>query len=233
MLWLKAWLETRWKLAWVLVFGVIFLVMIFATAGARANHPQLLLPVLVGVSALIAFIAAIMLAGSGIDTASTLPGSYHKGGEGSRLFTLALPVSRSWLFVVRTVIGVLETTALLTLFVIVVWLLLPPPAVNARDALGFFTVIVSCGLTVYAISACLSTFCDEGWRIRASACFVALIFVLLFNKALPHSGNFFRRLVGASLPSTHQIAWTAIIAACALAVLFLAMALLIIQKREY
>lgn len=232
MLWLKAWLETRWKLGWMLVFGAIFLGMIFVTAGGPARHPQLLLPILL-MSALLSSVAAIMLAGSGIDTASPRPGSYDKGGERSTLFTLALPVSRTRLFVVRTVIGVLETTAFLAVFAMVVWLLLPPLAVSVSGVLGVFVVILSWGLTVYGISACLSTFCDEGWRIRASALAVVIAFVPLFNGAVSHSVDLLRRHGEASLPITHQIAWMTLAAGCVLAVLFLAIALVIIQRREY
>lgn len=106
MLWLKAWMETRWKIVWMLLIGAFSL----ATASrVPASHPQTLLTALLALSVLFSLIVTIMLAGTGIETASTRPGESAKGGEGSKLFTLSLPVTRAWLFWVRTVTGVLET----------------------------------------------------------------------------------------------------------------------------
>jgi len=51
----------------------------------------------------------------------------------------------------------------------VVWFIVRPLGENAQDALGYFAVVVSASLAIYAISACLSTFCDDGWRFRLTA----------------------------------------------------------------
>jgi hypothetical protein len=176
MLWLKAWLETRWKMVWMVLMSVLAFGMPLEVALIRQQ--QQLMLVLLPVSLVLCFITAITLAGSGIQTASVRPGGSEKGGEGSTLFTLSLPVTRVRLFAVRTVTGVLETVALLTLFNFVIWLLVPKLATNADVGLGYFAVIVSSSLAVYAISACLSTFCDEGWRYNGSVLIVGLLFML-------------------------------------------------------
>ena len=176
------------------------------------------------------FLVPIMLAGSGIQTASsTRPGAREKGSAGSTLFTLSLPVTRTRLFVVRTIIGALETSAVLTLVLIAAWLLLPPLRVGAHDALGLFAVVVSSNLFVYAISACLSTFCDEGWRARLSLLVLMAVVILMRSINI----NIVGLLVVASPLFTHQIPWMTIIAACVFAVVVLTIALIIIQKREY
>lgn len=232
MPWLKSWLETRWKMASMVLMGVLlFGFLIEALGGVRIHHPQQFLFVLLRLGTFLCFITAITLAGSGIQTASPRPGS-DKGSEGSTLFTLSLPVTRTRLYAVRTVTGVLEMMALLTLFGFVIWLLVPRPA--NQVALGYFAVIVASSLAVYAISACLSTFCDEGWRFRGSGLVVAALFMLSTAGRLPRSINIFggigdvtSRLV---TPQTH---WDAVATACVLALLFFGAALLIIQRRDY
>ena len=233
MLWLKAWLETRWKMVWMAFIGVLlFGLPLEALGGARIHHPQQFLLVLLRIIVFLCFITAITLAGSGIQTASPRPGS-DKGSEGSTLFTLSLPVTRTRLFAVRTVTGVLEMVALLMLFGFVILLLVPVIATNGQVALGYFAVIVSSSLAVYAISAFLSTFCDEGWRFRGSGLVVVVLFMLATAGKLPRSINIFRGIGVTSQLAAHQTPWATIVAGCTLALLFLGVALLIIQRRDY
>ncbi len=242
MLWLKGWLETRWRIGLVLFISVFLLG--FGPERLRsvpvAVQPRLIPALWGNMSVLLAFLTAVMLAGSGIQTVSTGPGRSDKSGEESTLFTLSLPVTRTRLFLVRTIVGVLETVALLTSFAVVVWFLAPPLTVSVHGALGFFAAIVACSLAAYAISACLSTFCDEGWRYPLSVLVVMALFGLATNMQrpdvaksarLPQSIDIFR-LVAAPL-STHQIPWATIVAACVVALLFFAAAVTIIQRRDY
>lgn len=233
MLWMKAWLETRWKLVWMLVMGVIFFGVIAATIrSAHSLDRQHLLLTSLAMISLLLFISAIMFAGSGIQTGSTRPGEVHKGIEGSMIFTLSLPVTRARLFLVRTAAGALETLAFTTLVAAAGWLLVPV-SLSAHDVLGYWALIAGCGLTFYAISACLSTFCDEGWRIRCSGLAVVLLFALSMASAVPRSINIFVLLISSSPLITHQTPWDAITAACALATLFLVAGLAIIRSRDY
>jgi hypothetical protein len=246
MLWLKAWFETRWRIVWALLMGAALIGFqgFVMTRIAGMDDPKGLAALVLAMSALslvATAIATIVLAGSGIETASTRPGAPAKGAAESTLFTLALPVTRARLFAVRTVTGLLETTALVTTFAVATWLLLPPAtALNPHDVLGYFAALISCGLTVYAVSACLSTFVDDAWRIKLSAVAVSLLATLAFTTMLPRPINpfrpiarIFRPIVQSSPLITHQIPWTMIAMAVALSVLFLAAALAIIQKRDY
>ncbi len=222
MLWLKAWMETRWKAAWMLLAGAL-IVLVARRAATGLLAMGILLSVLV----------TVFLAGTGIETASTRPGESAKGGEGSKLFTLSLPVTRARIFCVRTVIGVLETGALLLLLAVAAWLLLPSRVESVDDVLGSLAVVVSFSMAVYAISACLSTFCDEGWRIRLSGLAVVGIFGLSASHRLPRGLDIFRSLVSESPLLTHRTPWDAIVSACVLAVVFFAATLMIVQKRDY
>lgn len=234
MLWLKAWLETRWKALWMLLIGVFLCGVLFvANRNTPRSNPQALLMGLLTMSTFFTFVMTIMLAGSGIETGSTRPGESAKGSEGSTLFTLSLPVTRARLFYVRTITGVVETVGLLTLFGLAVWKFMTPVVVSAHDALGTLAVVVSVSLALYGISACLSTFCDEGWRIRGSGILFIGLWVLSAAGKFPRSINIFVPLISSSPAVTHRIPWTTIVSGGVLAVMFLAAALTIIQKRDY
>lgn len=234
MLWLKAWLETRWKLAWMLLIGAFaYGVGFAANRPGVATSPQRHVMALLGLSVLVSVIATIMLAGSGIETSSTRPGESVKGADGSRLFTLSLPVTRARLFLVRTVTGVIETLALLALFALCAWKLLPTGVANGHDALGSFALIAAFSLALYAISACLSTFCDEGWRIRGSAIIFVGLYGLSAAGMFPRTINFFIPLVSSSPLITHQIPWAMIFSVSVVTIVSFAAALKVIQKRDY
>lgn len=233
MLWLKAWLETRWKLLWMLFMSALLVgppLELFSSAQTR--HPQQLL-ILLPINVMLCFITAITLAGSGIQTASPRPGGLEKGGEGSTLFTLSLPVTRARLFAVRTAIGVLELLALLISFNLVMWLVIPQLATNVHIGIGYFAASVSSSLAVYAISACLATFCDEGWRFRASGLTIMVLFMLGIGGKLPRSVDIFRGIGATSSLVVQQIPWVAIATGCVLALLFFGAALIIIRRRDY
>jgi hypothetical protein len=234
MLWLKAWWETRWKMVWLALMSVLGLgtpLEVFSSASIR--YPQALVSILLSISVVLCFLSAITLAGSGIETVSARPGAAERGAAGSTLFTLSLPVTRTRLFAVRTVIGVLETLALLILFNFVIWLALARLDAKVDVGLGYCAAILSSSVAVYALSACLATFCDEGWRFRVSAITMALLFMLSTAGKLPRPINIFRA-VGVTAPLIgQQIPWPAIAVSGSLALLFFGAAVLIIQKRDY
>jgi hypothetical protein len=235
MLWLKASKETRWKALYVLLIGVAFYGI--SISMARGAPPTYRLNWLTGVtqwSALFSVIVTVVLAGTGIDTDSTRPGQPVKGGEGSKLFTLSLPVTRARLFWVRTATGVLETAAILALLAAATWLLLSPSlAGNVLDALKTFALVFFVSITAYAISVCLSTVCDEGWRLRVSGLAVAGSWLLHALNRLPRAIDIFQPIGLQSPLVTHQIPWAALITSGVLAAVFFAAALTIIQRRDY
>ena len=234
MLWLKAWLETRWRLLFMLLIGALLLAFPVEVMGnLRAAHAERLFSMLLWLSVFQSFFGAITLAGSGIETASPRPGPSDKDSERSSLFTLSLPVTRTRLFAIRTITGILESVVLVVLLGVATWLLMPPHVVNTYAALTYFPVILSCSLVVYAISACLSTFCDEGWRFRSSGLVVVVLFMLATAGKLPRSINILRGIGVTSPLVAQQIPWMTIATACVLALFFFGAALMIIQRRDY
>lgn len=246
MLWLKAWLETRWRIAFatlmgVFLWGVPFLVL---TSGP-ARDPRRILPgllLILGNSGVLwALTMPIMLAGSGLRTALPRPGACEKSGEGSTAFTLSLPVTRTRLFVVRNAAGMLEAVALLMLFAVAIWLLLPAFAESAHDDLRYLLAIGSWSLAAYAISTCLSALFDNaGAQFRGSVLGLAVLFMVSYTgqlpghariRVLPQFIDIFRQLVAPLI--THQTPWATIFVAWALTILFFAAALSMIQKRDY
>ncbi|HWG76248.1 MAG TPA: hypothetical protein VN660_05575 [Steroidobacteraceae bacterium] len=230
MLWLKAWLETRWRVAWALMIGILFFAMpIISTRNAPSTTAaQVRVALLMFLIVQAAIFAAIMLAGSGIHTASTRAGASDKGAERSMIFTLSLPVTRLRLFLVRTATGILETGIFLAILFTALWILWPQPTTSPRDALGYFAMVAACSLAVYALSACLSTFCDEGARVRASVVILIVPSAFVF-RAGRSSVNTFHDLA----LTTHAASGLIIGTAIALAALFFAAAILIIQRRDY
>lgn len=229
MLWLKAWLETRWRLGWAFLVGLLFFAMpLIATQHVPASTRQVRLSMLTLLVAQASFLATIMLAGSGIHTASTRPGASDKGADRSLVFTLALPVTRLRLFLVRTAAGMLESMALLTLFFVGLWSVWPQLMSSPSGALGYFAVVASCSLAAYAISACLSTFCDEGARIRGSVLVFVVPSFFILSARRPPTTNIFTSMLAA-----HQLPWATIGAAIMLTLLGLAAAVTIIQTRDY
>ena len=228
MLWLKIWLETRWQVAFMIVLGAIPLLGAATIRNAPTDVRAL------AVTSFVWIIVPIILAGSGIDTASGAPLDWTRGAEGSTPFTLSLPVTRSRLFAMRTIAGILETILLLALYLIVTsWLLLPSPGPSLADALRHLAAAGACSLAVYCLSACLSTFIQESWRIRASMLAIALLFVLASMRSLPPWADIFRPFVLQSPLLTHQMPWATIGVAVGLSALFLFGGLKIAQLRDY
>ena len=94
MLWMKAWLETRWRLLYTLALPLAALALPHIVGGGvtsqkvgdRAAHTFM------AVVTFFSLFSAAYLAGAGIKTQS--PFAAMKGLEGSMYYTLGLPVSR-------------------------------------------------------------------------------------------------------------------------------------------
>ena len=109
MLWYKGWLETRFRILFMLFYAV-FPIPLFTLTVPAANpaHPASLAAVAgsLGFFAFYYSIIPLMLAGSGIKTQADL--QPRKGLHGSMYFTLSLPVSRFRLFATRAGLGMLR-----------------------------------------------------------------------------------------------------------------------------
>src|ERR1035438_1878093 len=108
MLWYKGWLETRFRLLFVLAMTVFLLILQHSTRGISPSaHSQAAVrTVLVLSNGIMILLATSMLAGAGIATQPSFQAT--KGLHGSTLFTLSLPVSRFHLLAVRAGLGWLE-----------------------------------------------------------------------------------------------------------------------------
>jgi ABC-2 type transport system permease protein len=151
MLWYKGWLETRWKLLFLLAFYTAVFV-IGANSPPPAASPGSKAPAqvmaLAGSSTALMMVACVMLAGTGIATQPSFV--VTKGLHGSTLFTLSLPVSRFRLLALRASLGWLEVAGVVG-SICGLWFTLPlMRAVVAPLAMFQFSIaLLACGSVIY------------------------------------------------------------------------------------
>src|SRR5213083_321035 len=100
MLWMKGWLETRWR--FVLMLGVALVILVLVVSDGIQTMDMAHARVVVNLHWMISIFAAIQLAGAGIRTQS--PFRAKAGLHGSTQYTLSMPVSRSRLLAVRALV---------------------------------------------------------------------------------------------------------------------------------
>lgn len=159
MLWWKAWMETRWRLLFVL--GCCALVWaegpLFGVPLARL---RMVFPL--QYAAVWGF-AATMLAGAGLNSQTTWGTS--AGYHGSMLFTLSLPVARRKLFAVRAVAGAVETCALIVVSAVPLALFF---GLSWSTASLYVAGVCVCAMTAYAVSALFACVTGEMWQLYGS-----------------------------------------------------------------
>jgi hypothetical protein len=106
MLWMKAWLETKWRFLYALGLPLSMLVL-FVWNGIGSTKPGPTMMIAISFSSIF---AAIYLAGTGVKMQS--PFQMTKGLQGSTYYALSLPASRLRLLVARAGCGLLETTGI-------------------------------------------------------------------------------------------------------------------------
>jgi hypothetical protein len=229
MLWLKGWLETRFRLLFAIGLGGFFLGSAYsfglkAPAGVRvfaANIP-LVVAVLSG-----------MLAGAGISTQPALQAT--KGLHGSMLFTLSLPVSRLRLLSVRAGLGWLEMAGAIVLLCCGMWILFPVlrSTTTPEEMFEHAITLIACASGLHLISVLLSTFLDDLWRMYGSMIAYAAFWWIPYHTPMPAFLNIFRAMGEGSPLVAHTMPWNAMAFSVVLACgLFLA-ALQIARRREY
>jgi hypothetical protein len=226
MLWYKGWLETRIRLAIALGFMSFFLVFMNTRAGTGAHPASALVPFM----SMSAVWVCAFLAGAGIATQPAFQAT--KGLHGSMLFTLSMPVR---LLAVRASVGWMESTALMGLSCIAIWLITPAlrATVTGTEMLEYAGTLVACSLAVYLLSVLLGTFLDEQWRIWGTLlAFFALVWASS-HSLIPSSFDLLRAMREGSPLIAHTIPWAAISASVGLGAIFFFAALKIAQFREY
>ncbi len=229
MLWVKAWLETKWRFLYALSLPLAMLVL-FVLNGIGSIKPGPTMMIAISFSLIF---AAIYLAGTGVKTQS--PFQMTKGLQGSTYYTLSLPVSRLRLLVVRAGCGLLETTCINTIVIALAWTLFPLVRANstAVDLLKTILAAAICTACIHFVSIFLATFLEETWHIFGSMFVVVVAWWSLSRLSLRPSLNVFRFLGGASPLITHALPWPAMgVSLISSAILFL-FALKVVQSREY
>ncbi len=229
MLWMTAWLETRWRLAQIIALVVLALVMGETGGGlGSVEHARNLM----GVLTFLSIFAAVNLAGAGINTQSSFRRT--RGLHGSMYFTLSMPVSRFRLLAVRSGFGLLETTGINIIMIVSAWSLfsLVRGSSTFFDLLRLILAAIVCTACFYFVSVSMATVLDEIWQLYGSM-FVIGTAWWVSSRFAPPSVNVFHFMGDASPLLTHRLPWPPMgVSLLTSVVLFLA-ALKIVETREY
>jgi hypothetical protein len=233
MLWLKAWLETRWRLVFALAMLLPGLALILASGHDARRDPNAMLA---NIGFMCVF-ASIFLAGDGIQTQYVFRGS---GVHGSIIFTLTLPVSRLRLLIVRTVCGLLETVGLIAIVSCGIWLIsrnaratFPGNGSTPTDLLKMIVECCSFGIAVHLLSVHFATFLDAAWQLVGTIFAVMALGFLDAHLNLPRSIDSFRLMIGDNPLVTHTLFWGRIAVSITLSLILFFAAARIAQTREY
>ncbi len=119
MLWMKAWLEIRWRFFFMLGMAGLVIGMGEQGGGLPPENAQNLMHA----QLMLAIITAFNLAGSGIRTQFSF--RPKRGLHGSTQVTLSMPVSRLQLLAVRASFGLIATGGVVILLIVSAWCLFP------------------------------------------------------------------------------------------------------------
>jgi hypothetical protein len=239
MLWMKNWMETRWRFAASLAMFALIVVMSYLQfSGLPRPSPvpavQLLNSTLSTFS-LFFVIQSVALAGAGIKT--QVPFRAAKGMHGSMHFTLSLPVSRLRLFTIRTGIGALELFATIFLGVAGLNLLLPLQIPGMTfpilDTFEYAFTLFACLMASFCVSVALATFLDDIWQMWGSLLLLGAIRGLAAAIKIPENFDPFRAVDSASPFITHTIPWGAVAVCLTFAAVLWLAAARIVQTRDY
>lgn len=162
MLWMKAWLETKWRLLYTLAIPLAVLALPHIVGGGvisqkAANNDA---HTFMGTMALLSLFSAAYLAGAGIKTQT--PFAAMKGLEGSMYYTLGLPVSRLKLILVRVGVGLLEFAGVSAVVYSAFWLFSSARGSSTPfDLLKLILAAVASMACFYFIAVLLATFLDD------------------------------------------------------------------------
>ena len=235
MLWLKGWLETRFRLLFILALSTLPLYhMLSAGAHASARSVSGLAAGLASnVIPLFTVMICAFLAGAGIATQAPFRGS--RGLHGSTLFTLSMPVSRLRLLAVRAGIGWLETAAVIAVLCCGMWLAIPllRGVVTPIEMFEQVGTLIACSSSIYFLSVLLGTVFDDQWRVWATILASAGMWLLCTHFSFPAFANIVLGIGERSPIVAHTIPWNAMAFSLGLSAILFFAALKIAQRREY
>jgi ABC-2 type transport system permease protein len=238
MLWYKAWLETRSRFI-IAIVGCTALCSTWIVELNKINPPHgdvrglfYLLHAIHGVLAVVWVLSVILL---------MMGGLLQEYAVGTSLFTLALPVSRFHLMLVRIITGLAQAF----LLAIVPWLVMffVSGSANKTYPLSqiFFHVLLLCsgGIVFAALAVLVSSIVEGQYTAPAVSIGMSVLLVraLKAEKLIPYNpGTFmvgsehFQRssgLLSGQFPLLHAAAF------CAAAILLLGLSIRVIQQRDF
>ena len=239
MLLLKNWLETRWWFFFYVGFFVVVLSSGYAQfAHGRPANPFPAVQRLAGtlsVFTLFWIMPAVMLGGAGIKTSAPFKAS--RGLHESMQFTLSLPVSRLRLLSTRSGLGLLEMAGIVLVGCLGLSILLPVQfpelSFSAADLLRYALTVLSCTTGFFFISVLSATFLDDMWQYCGSLIAIVLLRGLSSFIRVPAHLDIFHSIGGGSPLVTHAIPWTAIGISLGVGCMLFAIAVKIVETREY
>ncbi|MGA2277443.1 MAG: hypothetical protein ABSG00_07555 [Terracidiphilus sp.] len=233
MLWFKAWLEMRWRVAF-LVGTILFIWLTplwIPATGVQPGAPAARLWMAIQLSSVLLYIfAAIYLAGSGINSQTMY--SATSGFHGSMLFTLSLPISRRRLLFVRAGLGALQTCLLVVIMAVYI-LHLRPEATSVLQALVYLTRVIVCTMAIYAFSVLLACVLDEIWQFTGAFIFWTAVFLMQAKFDWIARISPLRGMSLNCYPMTAPMPWAPVLGSLALTVLLLWASMHVVQSKEY
>jgi hypothetical protein len=232
MLWFKAWLETRWRFAFLV--GMILLVWLaplwITATGVQPGVPPARQWVGIQLGSVLLYIfTAIYLAGSGINSQTLYAAT--SGFHGSMVFTLSLPVTRRRLLFARAGLG-----ALLTLLLIVIMagyiLHLRPEATSALQAAAYLTRVIACTMPVYALTVLLACLLDEMWQFMGACFFWVFVFMLQSKIEFISRVSPLRALALNCYTITAPMPWAPVLTSLVLTGVMLWASVVAVQRKE-
>jgi hypothetical protein len=227
MLWMRAWFETRWRLALVAGYPLVILGFIRVAPLTSAMANLALFYVF-----LICVLGAMNLGGAGIHTRSI----FHtvRGFHESVAFTVTLPVSRLRLLLVRAAVGLMETAAALALVAGASWVLFPAqrPSWTAAHLLHYVPELFAFCAANYFVAVFFATFLEDLAKIYATFTALLVLWVAIIVLRVPRSVDMFR-LMNDSLLTAHEFHWRRIVMSSTVSLVSILAAARIVQTREY
>ena len=240
MLWMKNWMETRWRV--LSAIGVIVVLSFLFTLPPREGPnpnasvgPEARLGFFISGFFFFFVMEAVILASAGIKTQA--PFRTNRGLHGSMHFTLSLPVSRMRIMATRITMGIAELLAFIFIGTVALRLVLIPKFPELHFSLGDFAAYLVTTFAVVAmcffLATLLSTFLDDAWQAWGTLILLGLIRGLSTLITIPESIDPFRTVSMGSPLVTHSIPWAVVAVSVAMCGVLLLGSMKLVQNRDY
>lgn len=227
MLCYKAWLETRWRFGFLLLCSIALMALPVAYSAPQARW-------WIGFEmqvSLLGALAAVYLAGSGINTQTFY--SATSGFHGSMYFTLSLPVSRLRLLLTRAAVGAAETAIVIAANAAETFYFHPPLGTTIQQIALFGVRSIICSMAVYAVAVLLSCVLDEMWMFSVSFLVVGFLWPMQFHNNWLGWLNPLRGMNPMAVPITAPLPWLTMASSVGIAVLVFWASAILVRRKEF